>query len=337
MQPGVHEAAAGGRSPESRRDQGSGLRVVQQHHGAAVQGKNRSGDRQRASERASEVVDRAPAGSSGDRPEQRLVWQQRDRPRPQAPRSSVIGLGQPLAGQSQRSLAQYQPDSRRRAGVGDTFAGQTDPPQGPERRLGDHHVGGPLLELHQIRGEARRDRTLLVGLQPLDKTPNGTQALLKGEPGVPLEPGVGCRKPQRAIRYTHGRGPAAVHIEPAGRLDGVQEGDAQSGRQRRRPGLELDPLDDRVEAEQLAGGVKVEQLIRQPVVRQRRRETPPEGLPNLTRQIREGGQNKVTLLGLGVAHIRAAQLRVARRAVILPASDTFRRGCLRRLRASLRS
>ena len=109
----------------------------------------------------------------------------------------------------------------------------------------------------------------------------------------------------------------------------MEEGNAQSGRQRRRPGLELDCLDDRVKAEQLPGGVKVEQLVRQPMVRTRRREPPPESLPDLYRQIREGGQGKVALPWLGLAQLRAAQLLMARRAAILPASSSFRRSCLR--------
>ena len=94
--------------------------------------------------------------------------------------------------------------------MGDALTRETHPPQRSRRRLADYHIGGAVLKLHQVRGQACRDRTLLVRFKASDKVTYRPHPLFEGEPGVPLAPRVSGRQPHRASRDAQGRGPAAV-------------------------------------------------------------------------------------------------------------------------------
>ncbi len=213
--------------------------------------------------------------------------------------------------------------------MSDAVAGQADSPQRSRRRLAHDHVRGPLLELHQIRGEAGRHRPLLVRVEAQDEGPHHPQPFLEGEPRVPLAPGVSRQRPQRAPGDADRRRSSAVGVEPSGRRDGVEECQPQGGSHRGRPRLELDAVEDGAQTDQLPGRVQLEELVGQAVLRRRvgrgvgavtgrgtvRRGEPfAEAVPNGIGQIRECGEGQVLGRGFGVAQLRAAELLLARNA-----------------------
>src|SRR5439155_9913420 len=58
--------------------------------------------------------------------------------------------------------------------------------------------------------------------------------------------------------------PAGISVQPARRQERMQEPEAERGLDRSRPQVALDPIEDGLEPDELAGRVKVEEAVDQP-------------------------------------------------------------------------
>ena len=115
----------------------------------------------------------------------------------------------------------------------------------------------------------------------------------------------------------------------------MEQRQAQRGLDRRRAQVRVDPLEDRLEAVELARRVEVEQLVDELVVPVERREALVEEVPGVAARMDRFGAVQVVLVDRRVALLAAAQLVAADdAAVVLAQEATPRRPAPRRAAAA---
>ncbi len=105
-------------------------------------------------------------------------------------------------------------------------------------------------------------------------------------------------------------------VQAAGEYDRVEECEPQRSRDRADSVLVVDAIEDGVEAEQLTWRVQVDELIDERMRRPWRGEAISDGLPDLALRQDRLGQVQITERGVGLAQLRAADLRVASRTAV---------------------
>ncbi len=105
----------------------------------------------------------------------------------------------------------------------------------------------------------------------------------------------------------------------------MEQGEAERRDDRRRPEVALDPLEDRAQGGQLAGGVEVEQLIGQALATLQDRETVAQALPELGALLVQGAA-EVRGVERGLALLAPAELVPADGAAIVLADRSGSRG-----------
>ncbi len=259
-QPRGEQPVAGRRSAHHGRDDRLGT-AVDQLDDPAVAGHDRLDRLERPADRGSLPAPRRPERGPGegvDREQQRGLAAER-------PRRGVVGAGQAVEAQAHRRLAEHQADLGRRARP--AVAGRLVAERQQAARAGEAEDGRrrSLAQAAQVLAEPRLDRSGRSALEPLDEAADLAEGVLEGEPRVALAELGAALRPDVPGRHPQGSRPAGLGGEPAGRQDGMDEGQAEGGQHGRSAQVALDPLEDRAEADELARGMQVEQLVGQVV------------------------------------------------------------------------
>ncbi len=271
------EPVAGGDATQHGRDQRLRPVALQEDHDPGVLRQHRLDPAQRPRDRR-----RLPTpGHPHPRPEQRLQ-RQRGRCLPaQDPRRAVVRPGQAVRRLPERRRTQREPDPRPERGIRQTLHLEAQAAQRPRGRLLEHHGGRPLREAAEVITQASRDGPPGAALQALHESTHHADAVLECEPRVALPPRGSARELHVALgdlQWGHATGGGR---ETAGGRDGVKEGEAKGGDDRRGPEVALDPLEDGAECRKLAGRVEVQQLVAQELAALEDREAVQEPVADL--------------------------------------------------------
>ena len=250
------------------------------------------------------------------------AWSPRDRaPRPSRDRRprGVRGSGASAAGRGRGGSAASVRSGRRPRVVAEGH-------QAARAGQGDDRRRGPLAEAAQVLAETGLDRPGGPALEPLDEPADDPEGVLEGEPRIALaELGPGLR-PDVSRRDAQCGGPARPGAEPAGRQDRVDEGEPEGGQDGRGAQVALDPLEDRAEADELASGVQVEQLVGQALRTGDLREPVEQGRAH--RLGADVGRGAAQVVGVErrLALLGPAALVAADRAAVVPADRSHPTG-----------
>ncbi len=174
----------------------------------------------------------------------------------------MVGGGEPVEARSLRWLAEDEPDAGCRRGPAVCLGVVVEGRQPARAGQREDRRGGPLAQAAEVLAEPGLDRTRRPAFEPLDVPADEPECVLEGEPRVALAELGARRLPDVPRRDAQRGGPALAGRQPAGRQDGVDEGQTKRGEDRGGTELAFDPLDDGAETDQLAAGVEVEQLVR---------------------------------------------------------------------------
>ncbi len=183
--------------------------------------------------------------------------------------------------------------------------------------LTDGGVRRAALESRHVGPETGDGAPGRTGLETLDEGLGELEPELESLPRIDLPPLGRRRQLEDAVRYPKVGGLATRHVQPAGDDDGVEKGQAQHRGQCADAILGIDPQQDRMQTEQLAGGVQIDQLVDQRVRRPWRREPPAHGLAHLPAARNRLGQPHVTERRIGPPQLGPPDLFVALRAAVL--------------------
>ena len=247
---GVDAAQCGG-------DQSLGPATVDKEHDPAVAGDRRLDGPQRPAERR-----RLPAPRRADRAAgQGLERQDRRRFAAQHPGRRPIRKREALLVRPDGRLAEDEPDppSRRPAEVAAAVAAE----RAPGGRAGHSHDRGrrAVAEAPEVRPEPGLDRAEGAALESLDESPHESDPVLEGEPRVPLAPLAASRRAHPPALDPERPDPPGEAVEAARREQRVEEPEAQRSLDGSGPEVALNAFEDRLQADELAGRVEVEQAV----------------------------------------------------------------------------
>jgi hypothetical protein len=176
---------------------------------------------------------------------------------------------QPFLVRPDRWLAEDQADpatparqrARAAATAGRVVFGRLGADRSPRRRTGNPEHGGrrAIGQAPQVLADPRLDRAIRATLESLDEAAHEADAVLEGEPRVALSPLGRAGRTDPSALDPERADPAREAVEPAGRQERVEEGEAEGGFDGRRTQVALDPLEDRLEPDELARAVEIEQ------------------------------------------------------------------------------
>ena len=147
-------------------------------------------------------------------------------------------------------------------------------------RDGKHRGRRPFGECLEVLAEPCLEWAEGTALEALDEAADGLEAFLERQPRVALAPLRCQRESDMTARHAQGATAAGAGGQAARRDQRVEHREAQGGEDRCGPEVGLDPLHDRREGHELAGGVEIEELVdeigrpvddREPVARPRPR------------------------------------------------------------------
>src|SRR5439155_12989296 len=99
--------------------------------------------------------------------------------------------------------------------------------------------------------------------ESLDEPANGSDPVLEREPRVPLAPLAAPRRADTSSLDPKRPDAARIPVQPARGEQGVKEGQPKGGLDGSGPEIDLDPVEDCLEPDELAWRVKIEQAVDQ--------------------------------------------------------------------------
>ena len=230
----------------------------------------------------------------------------------------MIGRGESLEVRPQRRLTEDQADPGRRGLPPGSVRIVAEGEQPARAALGEYGGRRPLTEASEVFAEPCLDRSGRPALEALDEASDHPERILEGIPRVAFAE-LGASRSSHVTRGdAQGGGTARLGGEPARREDRVEEGEAERGKERRRPQVALDAFQDGAESDQLAPGVQVEQLVGQAICPGHLGESGEETRPHRGGTDVGAGAPEVVGIEGRLALLGAAPLIPADRAAIVP-------------------
>ncbi len=237
--------------------------------------------------------------------EDRLERKERGRVATEDPAGGEVGVRQPLDVRALGRLAEHEPDARSIGQAGQRVRLALEGTERRRRPESDHDVGHALAEALDVLAEAGGHQSLGRSLEALDEAADDPEPVLEREPGVALAPLTAGRQADPAATDSEVRDPAGIAVQARGGQECVEQRQPHRGLDRRRAEVALDPLEDRLQSDELTRRMEVEELLDQGVVAVDGREAVPDRPP--------GGP-------AGVGRVDPGQVGVVDRAVTLVAA-----------------
>ena len=196
LEPGADEPETRPDAAERRGHERLGPAAVDEEDDPAVARERRLDRRQRPAERGRLPAPRRPDGATG----QRLEREDRRRLATEDPGGAPVRQRQPLLVRADRRLAEDEPDPAAPAAP----IAPPSPGSQPSDRAADGPatpstaLAVPSTRLRRSRADARLDRAERAALEPLDEAADEADAVLEGEPRVPLPPLAAAGRPDPA-------------------------------------------------------------------------------------------------------------------------------------------